>query len=181
MQEILLTAFEWLKNLNPLIYIITIAFVPLIELRGSIPVAIAMNFSPLSAWWWSIVGSILPAFLVIPFFSWTLNYLKTKQYFPKLTAFLDKKFSSKTEVVAKQQAQVSASDKAAWKKALLKFWSIVIFVGIPLPGTGVWTGSAIASIIKMPFKKAFLAVLLGDALAGVIVLALSVGVKNFLT
>lgn len=181
MQEILLAAFLWLKNLNPLIYIITIAFVPLIELRGSIPVAIAMNFSPLSAWWWSLLGSMLPAFFIIPFFAWVLNFLKTHQYLPRLTAFLDKKFSSKAQQVAKQQEQVNTSNKAEWQKELLKFWSIVIFVGIPLPGTGVWTGAAIASIIKMPGKKALLAVLLGDALAGVIVLALSVGVKNLLT
>ena len=83
MQEMLLSSFEWLKNLSPIVYIVVIAFVPLIELRGSIPIAIALNFAPLQALWWSLLGSMIPAFLVIPLFAGALQLMKQYHYCPK--------------------------------------------------------------------------------------------------
>lgn len=181
MQEMLLSSFEWLKNLNPIVYIVVIAFVPLIELRGSIPIAIALNFAPLHALWWSLIGSMIPAFLVIPLFAGALQLMKQHHCCPWLTAWLERKFASKANQVAGNQAAIDNSNKKSWQKELLKFWSIVIFVGIPLPGTGVWTGAAIASMIKMPFTKALGAVFMGDLLAGIIMLAISLGVAGIFT
>jgi len=177
MKETLLALFEPLKQVHPAIYTLVIAFTPLIELRGSIPIAIAMGLPWLEAFLWSLLGSILPAFFVIPLFATGLKYLKQKHYLPKLTAWLDHKFADKAAKVGGQQEAIEASNRSEWRKKLLKFWSIVVFVAIPLPGTGVWTGSAIASMIEMPFKSAFLAVLLGDIIAGVIVTAVSMSVK----
>lgn len=178
MQEQLLAIFEPLKTLNPIIYVLVIAFVPLIELRGSIPVAIAaLGFSAWEAFFWSVVGSILPALIVIPCFNWFLEWLDKNHFLPWLTNWLNKKFSDKVSKVAAQQEAIETSNSPAWRRELIKFWSIAIFVGIPLPGTGVWTGSAIASIIKMPFKKAFGAVLVGDIIAGIIVTIVTLVVK----
>ncbi|MBQ6436470.1 small multi-drug export protein [bacterium] len=175
MKEQLLNIFAPLLALNPIIYVIIISLVPLIELRGAIPVAIALGFSPWEAFLWSVIGSIIPAFFVIPLFAWVLDWLKQKELFPALTNFLDKHFTTKAEQVASQNEAIEQGDQAAWKKELLKFWAIVVFVAVPLPGTGVYTGSAIASLIKMPFRKAFFAVLLGDIIAGLIVTAISMG------
>ena len=179
MQDTLLALFEPLKSVNPIIYTIIIAFVPLIELRGSIPAAMAMGLPIWEAFIWSLIGSMIPAFFVIPLFSLVLNFLEKKGWFPWLTDFLNRKFVTKAQKVSAQHDELDSSDKEAWRKELLKFWSIVIFVGIPLPGTGVWTGSAIASIIKMPMGRAFLAVFLGDLIAAIAVTAISVGVFSF--
>ena len=177
MKEQLLALFEPLKNLHPIVYTLVIALVPLIELRGAIPAAMALG--GLSAWpafLWSVLGSMIPAFFVIPLFAWALKFLKERHWLPWLTNFLNRHFVQKAEKVAAQQEEITGSDKKSWQKELLKFWAIVVFVAIPLPGTGVYTGSAIASLIKMPFWKAFLAVLLGDIIAGLIVMSLSAGV-----
>ncbi len=179
MKELLLPFFEPLKNLNPIVYVIVIAFVPLIELRGSIPVALLMlKMSVVETFLWSVLGSMIPAFFVIPLFAWFLDWLEKKQLFPWLTNFLNKKFVAKAKLVDEKNKSIANSDKPLWQKELLKFWAIVTFVAIPLPGTGVWTGSAIASIIKMPIKKAFLAVLLGDVIAGLIVTAITLIFKS---
>ncbi|MBQ6438175.1 small multi-drug export protein [bacterium] len=176
MSEKLLAIFAFLGQINPLVYTLVISLVPLIELRGAIPAAIAMGVPPWSAFFYSVVGSMIPAFFIIPLFAWALNFLEKKGWFPWLTRFLNDKFVTKAHQVAAQNAQVEKSDQSAWKKELLKFWAIVIFVGIPLPGTGVYTGSAVASLIKMPFWRAFFAVLLGDIIAGVIMTLISMGV-----
>jgi len=176
MREKLLAIFAPLRAINPIFYVLTLAMVPLVELRGAIPVAIALGMSWWQAYLWAVIGSIIPAFFVIPFFAWMLDYLKQHQYWPWLTNFLDRHFVAKAEQVACQTQDIDCSDKSAWHKELLKFWAIVVFVAIPLPGTGVYTGSAIASLIKMPFAKALWAVFLGDIIAGAIVTALSLGV-----
>ena len=178
MREILLPYFEWLADLNPIVYTVVIAFTPLIELRGSIPAAFLLGMKPWPVFFWSIVGSIMPAFFVIPLFAWALNFMEEKKLFPWLTGFLNRKFVSKAEKFAADQQTIAASDKKAWQKELLKFWGLAIFVGIPLPGTGVWTGSAIASILKMPFRRAFLSVFIGDLIAGVLVMAASLGLLS---
>ena len=176
MSEKLLTLFAFLAQINPVVYNLVISLVPLIELRGAIPAAIALGMSPWQACLWSIIGSMIPAFFIIPLFDWALKFLEARHWLPWLTDFLNRKFVTKAEKVAAQNDQVDQSDISAARKELLKFWAIVIFVGIPLPGTGVYTGSAVASLIKMPFWKAFLAVLLGDIIAGIIVTFISIGV-----
>ncbi len=175
MKEMLLSIFEPLKAVNPIIYTIVISLVPLIELRGAILVAIPMGMVWWQAYVWSVLGSMIPAFFVIPLFAWGLNFLETRGWCPAVTKFLNDKFVTKANQVCEKTNEIDCSDKKEWQKELLKFWTIVIFVAIPLPGTGVYTGSAIASIIKMPFWKAFLAVLIGDMIAGAIMVALTLG------
>jgi len=176
----LLSIFEPLKTINPIVYTITISLVPLIELRGAILVAIPMGMVWWQAYLWSVIGSMIPAFFVIPLFDWALKLLERRGWLPWLTKFLNDKFVTKANQVCEKTNEIDCSDKKAWQKELLKFWTIVVFVAIPLPGTGVYTGSAIASIIKMPFWRAFLAVLIGDMIAGAIMVALALGlVKIF--
>ncbi len=180
MANILLQFFEPLKSVSPVIYTLIISFVPLIELRGSIPVAIAMGLPWYEAYLYSVIGSMIPAFFVIPLFDWALKYLEKHHFLPWLTDFLNKRVAAKAQQVANQTSQIERSDRKQWQKELLKFWAVVVFVAVPLPGTGVYTGSAIASLIKMDFPKALAAVFLGDVIAGAIVTALSLGVFSLL-
>ena len=180
MKVTLLGLFAPLQAVNPIVYTIIISLVPLIELRGAIPVAIAMGMNWFEALLWSVIGSMIPALFIIPLFAWALDWLKHKGWLPWLTTWLDRKFVTKAEQVSCQVNDIDCSDKKDWQKELLKFWAIVIFVGIPLPGTGVYTGAAIASIIKMPFPKAFAAVLVGDIIAGIIMVLISLTGKEVL-
>lgn len=156
MKEKLAEVFAPLINLNPLVYVFVVAMVPIIELRGAIPLGIALGLDFWTVFLISLLGSMFPAPFLILFFTKALAWMQKKGWFPKITAWIDHHFQAKSEKIGKWQ-----------------FWGIVTFTAIPLPGTGVWTASAIASIIKIPVKKALAAVLLGDLIAGLIVLALS--------
>ncbi|MCL2110582.1 small multi-drug export protein [Microgenomates group bacterium] len=176
MKETILGIFEPLAQLNPLLYVLIIAMVPIVELRGAIPVGIAMGLP-----WWQVtgvamVGSIIPAPFIVLFFKKFMDLAREKKWFPKLIGWLDKKFSKAHrefeakiddgKIDAREAKQIKGLERA-------KFWGIMIFTGIPLPGTGAWTASGVASIIEMPPKKAVGAVALGCLMAGVIVTIIS--------
>lgn len=156
MKEKIAAIFAPLATLNPLVYVFVVAMVPIIELRGAIPLGIAMGLDFWTVFFISLIGSMFPAPFLILFFEKALTFFQEKGWFPRLFAWIDRHFRAKSEKVGR-----------------LQFLGIVLFTAIPLPGTGVWTASAVASLIKMPFKKALGAVLLGDLIAGLIVLTLS--------
>lgn len=156
MKEKLAAIFAPLAAVNPLVYVFIIAMVPVIELRGAIPLGLAIGLDFWTVFLVSLLGSMFPAPFLILFFEKVLTWFEQKGWCPKLFVWIDHHFRAKSEKIGRWQ-----------------FWGIMIFVAIPLPGTGVWTASAIASLIKMPFRKALPAVLLGDLIAGFIVLGLS--------
>ena len=136
-----------------------ISMVPIIELRGAIPYATGMGLSPWIAIPVAMVGNLVPIPFIIIFikriFAWMRNVS------PKLN-----------KVVDKMEAK---ADKNKDKILKYAFWGLALFVGIPLPGTGAWTGSLIAALLGMKFKKAFPAVVLGILMATVIMCVLSYG------
>jgi len=134
------------------------AAVPMVEVRGAIPVGVAMGLSPMNALGMALLGSMIPVpfilFLIRPIFQMLLKSDHFKDFIHRLThKTLDK------------------SDKV--KK--YGFWGLLIFVAIPLPGTGVWSGSLAAALLDMRFKIAFPAIFLGNIIAGLIMTALSYG------
>ncbi len=143
------------------IYIFLIAMVPLIELRGAIPVAYAIHTAdPESSLLWSYViiaiGNILPVPFIYLFARKVLEWGKDKRYIGKFfTWCLDKGEKGGQKLQAKAGRGL--------------YWALVLFVGIPLPGTGAWTGTLAASFLDMGFKKSVIAVIGGVVLASVIV------------
>ena len=151
------------------------AMIPLIELKGAIPVGVSLGLSiPLSSLF-SYLGStlvVLPVFfLLIPVF----NLLKKIPFI--------KKAVEKTEAMLKRRAAAlaekskgSAEDTA--RKIL--FWGLMIFVAVPLPVTGVWTGTAIAVFLNIKFKDSVLPLALGNMISGgIITLLISlIGANN---
>ena len=135
------------------------AALPIIELRGAIPVGISLGLSPIHATLISLVGSMIP----VPFILFSIrpifNYLKTTKIFKKLVHKLTDKSMSKSGKIQKYGA-----------------WGLLVFVAIPLPGTGVWSGSLAAALLDMRFKWAFPAILVGNLIAAVIIMGLSNGV-----
>ena len=139
-----------------------ISMVPLLELRGAIPYAVAFNLPLVPSFIVAILGNMLP----VPFIFWfarrILEWGSEKKYIGKFFKWCLKKGEKGGKELQKKAG-----------KGL--YWALFIFVGIPLPGTGAWTGTLAASILDMDFKKSTIAVMGGVILAGLIMAILSVG------
>lgn len=138
--------------------VIMTAALPIIELRGAIPFGIALGLSPAYTFLLSLFGSMIPVPLLIWLIRPVFAYMRRTELLGK---FVDKVCSR----------SLSKSDSV--KK--YGFWGLVIFVGIPLPGTGVWSGALVATLLDMPVKSALPAIFIGNFLAGVAVMILSYG------
>jgi uncharacterized membrane protein len=147
---------ELLNFLSIELTVMLTAALPIIELRGAIPVGMSLGMSPAHATIISFIGSIIP----VPFILFTIrpifNYLKTTKIFKKLVHKLTDKSMDKSGKIQKYGA-----------------WGLLIFVAIPLPGTGVWSGSLAAALLDMRFKWTFPAILVGNIIAAVIIMGLS--------
>ena len=141
--------------------IFIISMIPILELRGGI-LAAGPAFLNIPTWRAipiCLVGNLIPIpfilLLIRPIFAW----LRKTRLFRPLVEKLEKKAMSKSDRISRYE-----------------FWGLVLFVGIPLPGTGAWTGTLAASILDMDFKRSILAVMLGVILAGIIMGLASAGV-----
>lgn len=147
-------------------YIITflISMVPLVELRGAIPYSQlpAVGIPLLHAYIICIIGNMLPVPIIYLFARRVLEWGKDKKYIGKFFTFCLEKGHKGGEKLKKKAGRGL-------------FWALMLFVAIPLPGTGAWTGTLAASLLDMGFKKSSLAVMLGVLIAGVIMGLASAG------
>ena len=140
-----------------------IAMVPLIELRGAIPYAVGFGLPIVPSIIVAVIGNMLPVPFIFLFARRILEWGKDKRYIgPFFTWCLEKGEKGGEKLKAKAGSGL--------------YIALLLFVGIPLPGTGAWTGTLAASILDMDFKKSVLFVLLGVLLAGAIMLLASLGV-----
>lgn len=135
------------------------AMLPILEIRGAIPVGVASGLDPWLAFAVGFVGNMLPIPILILLTRKVIEWLKKHNMFVKLTAWLENKGS-----------------KGAQKVQKYSFWGLFILVAIPLPGTGAWTGALVASLLDMRLKRALPAIAMGVAVAGLIVLLVTYGV-----
>ena len=126
------------------------------ELRGAIPIGIAMNLNPIGVYIASVVGSTIVSIPLIFTFRHILNFFRNIDIFLPLV----KKVDSKIESRMKRLKSIS-------------ILGIILFVGIPLPTTGTWTAAAIASILKIRIKTSLLGVLIGNMMSGIIISLIS--------
>lgn len=144
-------------------YIITllVSMVPLVELRGAIPIGVGMGV-PL---WWAIALSMVGNMIPVPFiFFFARRVLEWGADKPVIGKFF-------TWCLNKGK---KGGEKLQEKAGKGMFWALLLFVGIPLPGTGAWTGTLAASMLDLDFKKSIAAILCGCALAAVIITTLTV-------
>ncbi len=144
-----------------------VSMVPLIELRGAIPIAIGMDLDKLTSFIISILGNMVPVPFIYLFARKVLTWGKDKKYIGPFFTWCMKKGES-----GGRKLESSAG------RGL--YWALFVFVGIPLPGTGAWTGTLAASILDLDFKKTILAVMAGVLLAGIIIMMISFGVFSFI-
>lgn len=136
--------------------IMLLAMLPLTELRGAIPIGIAMDLNPIAVYIASVIGSTIVSIPLILTFRHILNFFRNIDIFLPLV----KKVDSKIESGMKRLKSIS-------------ILGIILFVGIPLPTTGTWIAAAIASILKMRIKTSLLGVLIGNMMSGIIVSLIS--------
>ena len=139
-----------------------ISLMPILELRGGLIAAALLGLKPLESYIITIIGNIIP----VPFILWFINriieWMRKGKKLSKVANWLDKK-------VEKHKNQIEK----------FGFWGLVLFVGIPLPGTGAWTGCLIAAVLEMDRKKCFIAAMIGIFMASIIMMLISFGLlKN---
>ena len=136
-----------------------ISMIPLLELRGGLLAASLLKISAAKAIPLCIVGNIIPIPFILLFIKQIFKVLKKTKIFRGLIIKLEDRAMRKSNQVKKYE-----------------FWGLMLFVGIPLPGTGAWSGALIATLLKMPKTRALLSIFCGVITAGIIMLIASHGV-----
>lgn len=153
---------EWITSyftgLNHELAVFIVSMLPVVELRGAIPFGVGLGMDWRAVYLISVIGNIIPVPFIILFFRPIINYLKTTRLFGKIATKLHDRSLRKSKDVTKY-----------------KIFGLFLFVMIPLPGTGAWTGSAIAALLDMRVKDAFPTILLGVICAGILMMGISYG------
>lgn len=135
--------------------------VPVVELRGAIPVGIAMGISPGAAWLVSVAGNMVPVPFIILFIR-------------KIFVWMKQRGGTMSRVVSRMEGKADRGADLFYRYELL---GLCILVAIPLPGTGAWTGALVAAMLRLRMRSAVPAIGLGVCIAGAIMLTLSCGVE----
>ena len=151
-----------LAMLKKYFWIFFISMVPLIELRGAIPVSQAMQLPVIPSFIVCIIANMLPVPFIYLFARKVLEWGQDKKIIGKIFSFC----------LVRGRA---AGEKMQAKAGRGIFIALLLFVGIPLPGTGAWTGTLAASLLELKFRDTVIAVTLGVLLAGLIMMAGSLG------
>lgn len=141
-----------------------VSMIPIIELRGGVPFGVAMGLTVQQAFWAALIGNLIPVPFIILFVRKVFSWIKG--HIPKLSSLVDR------------------MEKRAWEKSdqvqKYQMLGLLLFVAIPLPGTGAWTGALIAALMDMKLTRAVPVIALGVLIAGIIVTSLTYGVVSIL-
>ena len=147
---------EWLSGIPNELVVFIISILPVLELRGGLVAASILGVDFLVAFPLCIIGNILPIPFILIFYNRVMMYLKRTKLFSKFTTKLEERIKKNTKKIENA-----------------KFVALMLFVGIPLPGTGGWTGAMVAAFLQMRAKKSFPAIALGIIIAAVIMSVLA--------
>ena len=145
------------------IIVFLISMCPILELRGGLIAASLLNMDPVVSYIICIIGNIIPIPIILWLINKILNFMRNSKIdkINGIAKWLDKK-------VDKHKGQIEKYG----------YLGLILFVGIPLPGTGAWTGCLIASVLEMDRKKSFIAALIGVFIASIIMMFLSFGLLS---
>ena len=157
--------FTWLQTtlLGKIITTVLVAMIPVVELRGAIPVGVSLGLDYWVAFCAAVVGNMIPVPFIILFIERIFKWLRKSEKIGKLIDKLEAKAHAKGRLVEKY-----------------KVLGLCLLVAIPLPGTGAWTGALVAAILDIPLKKAIPTIVLGVVIAGLIV-AFVTGAVTFIS
>lgn len=146
------------SNFGKEILVFVISMLPILELRGGILAAALLDMNPITSYIVCVIGNILVIPIALYLLEFIFKILRKFKFFDKIITKIEDKCLSKREQLDKYG-----------------YLGLVLFVGIPIPGTGAWTGCFLASLLGMNKKKSFLAAMLGVILASIIMMILSFG------
>lgn len=136
-----------------------VAMVPVLELRGAIPLGVSMGLTHMVSMLVSILGNMVPVPFIILFIRKVFEWLSARSpWLRRLVSGMEEKAAGKWDKVHKYQ-----------------FFALVLLVAIPLPGTGAWTGALVAAVMNMRLKNALPSIFLGVVIAGILVTGLTFG------
>ncbi|MDY3304259.1 MAG: small multi-drug export protein [Clostridia bacterium] len=148
----------YFSGINKYLAVLIVSMLPVVELRGAIPFGISLGMDWKTVYFISVIGNIVPIPFIILFFRPIIEYFEKTKLFGKLAAKLKNRTAKKIKNANK-----------------FKMLSLFLFVAVPLPGTGAWTGAAIAALMKLRIKDSVPAILAGVIVAGVLMIGLSYG------
>ena len=156
-------ADNWGGKISPELIIFIVSMIPILELRGGLIVASLLNVNMWKAIPICIVGNLIPVPIILLLIIRIFDVLRDTKHFGRPVRALEKRAMNNSDRIQKSE-----------------FIGLVLFVGIPLPGTGAWTGSLIAALLGVKPKKAFIAIFLGILMATVIMCIVSYGMLGAL-
>lgn len=149
------------ENFPPQLAVFFCSMIPVIELRGSIPLGCALGLPFWENFLISVIGNLIPAPFIILLIDKIIKWLKKFRLTRRMALWAERRAEKKSDA-----------------KENLSFVGLALFVGIPLPGTGAWTGSLVANFLGIRFKKAIFAVITGVVAAGIVMTLVSYGVAS---
>ena len=164
MSNILSNVFEFLFGSNSWLGTIVISMCPLVELKGGIPVGMSNDFwgefalSNIQAFLFALIGSSIIIFILPKIFKPILNFLKRTKLFKWLGNYIDDKVKKQSDNILNKK-----------NNTILKWWAIFVFVAIPLPLTGVWTGACVSVAIGLDYWQTVSSVFFGNVVAGLLI------------
>lgn len=156
--------FEWMTSTTwgESLLTLLVSMVPVIELRGGVPFGTALGLAPLHALVVCIIGNMLPIPFIIVYIRRIFHWMRRRS--PRLNALVDK---------LEKKAHLKGQTVTKYK-----YLGLMIFVAIPLPGTGAWTGALAAAFLDMPLRKAIPSIFAGVLVAGVAISILTFGIAS---
>lgn len=155
--------YHLFSMINKEVALLIVSMIPLVELRGAVPMGIAMDMSWYNVLPIAILGNILPIPFILLLGQKIFALLKKVSFFEKLITKYETRLLSKADGVRKYAAI-----------------GLMLFVGVPVPGTGAWSGAVLATLLEMKFKTACLSIIGGVVMAGVIMTVGSCGVAGII-
>lgn len=157
----------WLTDtiIGQMTFTALVSMVPIVELRGGIPFGVALGLSHWEAWLAAVIGNMIPLPFIVVYIRRIFQWLRTH-------------FSGLNHLVEKLEQKAHLKGRKVTK---YKYFGLAIFVAIPLPGTGGWTGALVAAFLDMPLRKAIPTLFAGVLIAGFLVTGLTFGFTSVFT
>jgi len=153
-----------MSSLSRLVITIIMSATPIIEQKAALPYAVTYGeFTYMQAYIITLIGALIPAPFILKLMPYVLNLLKRIKIIDRVATWYE--------------------DKALKKGAKIQNYQLIglfLFVAIPLPGTGVWTGSTVAALLELDFKKSLLVIMLGAAFCGIEMMFITLGIGSVL-
>ena len=173
---------DFLAFLPKEIYVFLISMLPIIELRGAVPVGAAIGLPFYLNYIVAVIGNVLPVPFILMFIPRILDLMEKVKLFRPVVKWVRQKaekYKGKIITVKDESCVECGEDTETLNTGF--FIALMMFVAIPLPGTGAWTGSLVAALFNLPKRSSMLAISLGVLICGVIMCLASYGVLGFLS